>query len=133
MWQRALLGITAVLLAGNGAHMLFAPAHWYASIDSVAHTGPFNAHFVRDIGCAYLAAAVGLGLGAWRTRWQLPGALTALVFLGAHALLHLTESFLHTDAARHAGAIDTMGVYLPALIALLFSVLPAKSTEGGMT
>jgi hypothetical protein len=130
MWQRSLLSLTALLLAGNGAHMLFAPAHWYGSIESVAHTGPFNAHFVRDIGCAYLAAALGLGLGAWRTRWQVPGALTALSFLGAHALLHLTESFLHTDAANHAGAIDTFGVYVPALIALAVVVLPARSTEG---
>ena len=39
MWQRSLLALTALLLAGNGAHMLFAPAHWYGSIASVAHTG----------------------------------------------------------------------------------------------
>jgi hypothetical protein len=133
MWQRALLGIFALLLAGNGMHMLFGPAHWYGSIESVAHTGPFNAHFVRDIGCAYLAAAVGLACGAWRPRWQVPGALTALAFVGTHALLHFWESLVHTDAAAHAGLIDTVGVYLPALIALLVSIKPTRTQAGGMT
>jgi hypothetical protein len=129
MWQRLLLVITALLLAANGAHMLFGPMHWYGSIDSVAHTGPFNTHFVRDIGCAYLAAAAALALGAWRVRWQVPGALAAFVFLGAHAGLHLWESLIHTDAAAHAGAVDAIGVYLPPLVALLVGVVPAKSTS----
>ncbi len=131
MWQRILLAIMALLLAGNGLHMLFAPRHWYGSIESVAHTGPYNGHFVSDIGCAYLAAAAGLALGAWRVRWQTPGAVTAVAFLGAHALLHLWESLIHTDAAAHAGVVDAVGVYLPALLALLCSLVPVKSWHGG--
>ncbi len=130
MWQRALLGILACLLAGNGVHMLFAPDHWYGSIASVPHTGPYNGHFVRDIGCAYLAAAVGLALGAWQARWRTPGAVTALTFLGSHALLHLWESLIHTDAAAHAGVVDVIGVYGPALLALLASLLPVRSWQG---
>jgi DoxX-like family len=130
MWQRLVLGLIAALLAGNGAHMLFAPEHWYHSIESVEHTGPLNPHFVRDIGAAYFAAAVGLALGAWRPRWLIPAALSAVTFLTIHAAIHLWESlFGHTAAAAHAGVIDSIGVYGPPLLALLVVAAAARTTQ----
>jgi len=129
MWQRSVLVLVALVLAGNGAHMLFAPEHWYQSIDSVPLTGPFNTHFVRDIGCAYLASAIGLLLGAWRPRWLMPAGLTALAFLGLHAGIHLWESLLgHTEAAAHAGVVDSVGVYGPPLLALIVIIF-ARETK----
>lgn len=127
MWQRIVSVLVAVVLAGNGVHMLAAPEHWYHSIASVPFTGPFNPHFVRDIGCAYLASAVGLCLGAWRPRWLVPAGLTAFVFLGLHAGIHLSESMVgHTEAAAHAGFVDAAGVYGPPLLALLVIVFPHR-------
>ena len=127
MWQRLVLVLVIAVLAGNGVHMLFAPEHWYHSIASVPMTGPFNAHFVRDIGCAYLAAGVGLTFGLWRPVWLIPAGWTALVFLGLHAGIHLWESFEHTEAASHSGVIDAVGVYGPPLLALLVIIFARRS------
>ena len=132
MWQRIVLAIVVLVLVFNGVHMLFAPEHWYHSIDSVVFTGPFNPHFVRDIGCAYLASGVGLALGAWRLRWLMPAGLTALTFLAAHAGIHLWESTVgHTAAAAHAGLVDAAGVYGPPLLALVVIVFTRQSNPSG--
>ena len=129
MGSRVLLALLATLLAGNGLHMLVTPEHWYHSIESVAHTGAFNAHFVRDIGCAYLAAGVGLALGAWRSSWLIPGSITALVFLGTHAALHVWESLIsQTAAAAHAGIIDAAGVYGPVVLTLFIVIVACRAT-----
>lgn len=107
--------ILPVLLAANGLFMLLAPAAWYPLVPGVTETGPFNAHFVQDVGTAYLAAAAGLGWWAWRG--GAGGALAAAVFLGVHMLLHIVGAFAGghgvSDVAR-----DFVGVYAPALIAI---------------
>ena len=129
MWQRIVLCIVAAILLINGGHMLFAPEHWYPSIASVPHTGPFNAHFVRDIGCAYLAAGLGVAIGAWRVRWLVPAALPALMFLGLHALVHAWESlFAHSAAAAHADATDFLGVYGPPVLIVII-LFTARTTR----
>jgi hypothetical protein len=65
--MRTLLAlILGVGLAANGLFMLADPAGWYGLVPGVPMTGPLNVHFVRDIGCAY--AVAGLGLAARRTR-----------------------------------------------------------------
>ena len=129
MRMRWLLALMAVLLAGNGLHMLFAPEHWYHSLQSVPHTGPLNAHFVRDIGCAYLASALGFAFAARRDEWRTPGLILALVFLGAHAGVHLWEALLGHAVAQHSGVIDAIGVYAPPLLAL--AVLMAVQLRRG--
>lgn len=129
MWQRAVLAILAILLTFSGIHMLVSPEHWYHSLESVPYTGPFNPHFVRDIGCAYLAAASGLALGAWRARWIVPGSLTALTFLGIHAGLHIWESLAHHPVADHMGVVDFVGIYGPPLVAAAILVLSHRQSE----
>lgn len=39
-----------VALAANGIFMLVAPENWYFAVPGVTSTGPFNQHFLRDIG-----------------------------------------------------------------------------------
>jgi hypothetical protein len=133
--QRVLLIAVAVLLAGNGGYMLFAPQSWFGSLESVAHTGPFNGHFVRDVGCAFLAAAVGFALAAWRRDWRVPGMVAALTFLGPHAGVHLWELGAGLPAAAHAGIIDVLGVYGPPAIALfmLAAALRDGRVRGGVS
>jgi hypothetical protein len=40
--------------------MLFDGATWYASVPGVVETGPYNPHFVQDIGAAFLVAGLAL-------------------------------------------------------------------------
>ena len=41
-------------LAANGIFMLVAPENWYFAVPGVTSTGPFNQHFLRDIGLIFL-------------------------------------------------------------------------------
>ena len=47
----ALLGTAAV---ANGVYMLVAPESWYFAVPGDPTTGPFNQHFIRDIGLIFL-------------------------------------------------------------------------------
>src|SRR5215472_15469104 len=60
--KRAIALLVAVLAGGNGLAMLAAGPWWYGAVPGVTETGPFNPHFVKDIGAAYLTAGLGL---AW--------------------------------------------------------------------
>ena len=46
-----LMGLAA---EANRLFMLVSPEHWYFSVPGVTTTGPFNQHFIRDIGLIFL-------------------------------------------------------------------------------
>ena len=132
-WIRVVLIVLAFLLAANGFDMLFRAQAWYESIPSVPETGPFNPHFVKDIGCAYLGSAFGLALGAWRPAWWIPAALVGAFFLAAHAIVHLVEAVGGHPSVAAMGVVDYVGVYGPPLlvIALLVAALPTLRVGEG--
>lgn len=109
--------ILPLLLAANGAMMLIAPGPWYDAVPGVPTTGPFNPHFVRDIGAAYLAAAAGLAWWAARRPGGVAAVIPGAIFLGLHMLVHLIESLVGHHAVSDIGR-DFVGVYLPALITI---------------
>lgn len=80
--------LIGIFHAVNGLYMFATPAAWYAAIPGVAATGPFNPHFVMDIGLAFLASGVGLILGG--TTWSRAGsfAIAGAAFPLLHAGLH---------------------------------------------
>ncbi|WP_428679470.1 hypothetical protein [Sphingopyxis sp.] len=53
-----LLLIAAVTTIANGLFMLVKPLDWYVFVPTVVTTGPPNAHFIRDIGLAYLGSGL---------------------------------------------------------------------------
>lgn len=115
----ALLGIGG---AANGAFMLAAPALWYDSVPGLPHTGPFNPHFVSDIGVAYVVASAALLARAWRPRYW-PAAVAGAAFMIGHAIIHVFDIAL--ERTGNAG-VDVWLVIVPALLAA-WSALPAKS------
>jgi uncharacterized protein YjeT (DUF2065 family) len=116
--------ILGLLSAVNGISMLLAPAAWYASIPGVQTTGPFNHHFVRDIGSAYLVAGAGLIWFALDYRAR-PAALAAAFFFALHALVHLADAVAGRESVEHALA-DIPAIYLSAALAL-WVALPHSS------
>ena len=109
--------ILPVLLAANGLAMLLFPAQWYPAVPGVPETGPFNPHFVRDIGSAYLACAAGLGWWAARRKGGAAAVFVVAVFLGLHMGVHVFDAL----SGHHPGGDivrDFVGVYVPALIAI---------------
>ena len=117
--QRWIAAILAVVNTANGLVMLFASSLWWASVPGVPETGPFNPHFVQDVGAAFLVAGLGLGARAWRAAYW-PAALAGSGFLAAHALIHLI--MIGTGQDHHA-AEDLALVILPAALAL-YSAFP---------
>ncbi|MGC4060861.1 MAG: hypothetical protein QM749_08415 [Aquabacterium sp.] len=106
----------ALILAGNALFMLGAPRLWFDTIPGVPFTGPFNHHFVQDIGCAYLVCALGLAWRAWvPTAW--PAAVLSALFLLMHGGVHV----LDLAQGRCSSGVflrDVPAVILPALMAL---------------
>ncbi|MGE0388080.1 MAG: hypothetical protein AB7Q97_25425 [Gammaproteobacteria bacterium] len=129
MWRYVLFALLGAVLAGNGLHMLAAPEHWYRAVPGVPGTGPLNVHFVRDIGCAYLAAATGVACAALRREWRVPGLSSALVFVGAHAGVHLWER-LGGHGAHGAAFVDHAGIFGPPLLLLALLVAGARRAPG---
>jgi hypothetical protein len=115
----AVLGATGAL---NGAFMLVDGARWYDSVPGLAHTGPFNPHFVADIGAAYLVAGLALIARAWRPQYW-PAAIAGAAFMVAHALIHVADLTLQ----RSGNAIvDIFLVIVPSLLAF-WSALPDRA------
>lgn len=112
-WLFAILGVG---MLANAVWMLIAPMHWYHELPAaVPDTGPFNPHFVRDIGCAFLTIGLALIGAARSVRMRLPLAGTAAVFLAAHALLHIYDTAVGNMSSDH-WYLDFAGVYLPAVV-----------------
>jgi hypothetical protein len=115
----ASLTLLGLGLQANGLFMLFAPEPWYGLIPGVRETGPFNPHFVRDIGSAYgVAGASLLALIRWPGAW--PAAIAGSTFLVLHAGVHLFDA-LHGRIHLHHLATDAVAVLLPALLALFLA------------
>jgi hypothetical protein len=114
---RIVAGLLAAVLGANGLLMLFAGPAWYEAVPGVTATGPFNPHFVRDIGAAYLVAAGGLAWFGWRPLEAWPALVAAATFLTLHAAIHVFDATCGPTPLKDV-LRDSVGVYLPALMAL---------------
>src|SRR5215213_1842175 len=122
--------IFCLLSLANAAWMLSSPLSWYMHLPAaVPHTGPFNSHFVRDIGVAYLVAALGFGWCALRPGRCRPGHIGLTVFFVGHALIHLVEILAGQLPGTH-WLIDAPGVFLPALLLLILAVPSVRRRMG---
>ena len=117
--RRSIATVLAVLTVLNGSIMLLAAATWYESVPGVYETGPYNPHFVQDLGAAFLVAGLALAARAWRTRYW-SAAVAGAGFLAAHALLHLAMIAFGHD---HYAVFDLIAVVLPSALAL-YSAFP---------
>lgn len=127
-WFWSLL-LLATLTAANAVWMLADPQHWYHDLPAaVPDTGPYNEHFVRDIGCAFATVAIGLGWAALRPRWRAPLVTVSALFLAAHAGLHVFDTMRGFLGGAH-WLLDLPGVYLPALVTLPLAFLALRNAR----
>ena len=86
-----LLLIGAITTIANGIFMLVKPLDWYVFVPTVVTTGPPNAHFIRDIGLAYIGSGLILLYAAANPvrRWR--AAVVGGLWLTFHGLLHIYE------------------------------------------
>ena len=113
--KRLVAGLLALILAANGLAMLFAGHTWYDTLPGATMTGPFNPHFVKDIGVAYLVCAAAVAWLAARGAQATGAGVAALGFLGLHAAVHVVDEFagghVMGDFTR-----DFAGVFMPPLL-----------------
>lgn len=125
--RKWIAGALGLLLGANALWMLVAPASWYAGVPGVAETGPANLHFIRDISCAYLVAAIALLWLARSPQKAWPATAAAGGFLALHALVHLLERSFGRKSA-HGFLEELLAIDLPAILALWVAF--ALRTEG---
>lgn len=118
LFVAAVLGGLAI---ANGVFMLVAPEAWYFAVPGVTTTGPFNQHFVRDIGLIFILLGGAFLIGAARPHVRVVLWSAAIIWLCGHALFHFWEV-----AAGICGpdvlARDFPAVTLPALIGVALTV-----------
>jgi hypothetical protein len=117
----AVLGILAI---ANGLYMLGAPERWYLAVPGVTTTGPFNQHFIRDIGLIYLLMGGMFVAGGASPRYRVLLWGVPTVWLCGHALFHLWE--VAVGVSEHSAmARDFPAVTLPGIIGLLITAWSA--------
>ena len=123
-------GVLALVLGANGAVMLAAGRWWYGAVPGVTETGPYNPHFVKDIGAAYLVCAVAVVWRIARPAAAWSASVGVAAFLGLHGLIHVADSL--GDPAPLSDLLrDAPGVFVPALMAGWLAWPRDRDTKGG--
>lgn len=124
---RTLLVALAALNITTGIVVFFAPEYFYNTVPGVSMMGPFNLHFIRDVGLAYFGSGL-LMLTAWRRRdyaFALGGALWPCL----HALFHIQIWIARGAPADIVAFTNLFGIQLPAWTALGAAWMLWRSSE----
>ena len=113
-----LVGIVALFAILFGLFMLAQPQLWYRSVPTVPLTGPFNQHFIRDIGAAYLAGGLTLGWALRDLKARRMAVVAGALWMSLHAFVHLYE-VLTGICGPAVFWRDFPGVFGPPALALL--------------
>ncbi len=129
MLKRICLGTAVVLGVGalaNGLFMLASPVNWYFAVPGVTTTGPFNQHFLRDIGLIFLFIGSAYLIGTARPQYRVALWSVVSFWLCGHALFHFWEVAVGI-CGPSALARDFAAVTLPAILGALISLWAARN------
>lgn len=97
----------------TGLYISVFPLLFYETGPGVSDTGPYNMHFLRDVGFAFTISALGIAYGLRRK--LKPLLVFGTAWLAMHGLFHLILWFMHPS---FEGAVnDLILVVLPAAVA----------------
>ncbi|HSC35121.1 MAG TPA: hypothetical protein VLG45_07590 [Thermodesulfobacteriota bacterium] len=125
-----ILAFNVVFLSVNGIFMIIAPETWYELIPGVTDTGPFNQHFIRDIGIIQLFLGVAFGVGMIRPELRVGLWAAATLWLIAHAVFHLWEVAVGI-CTPSVILRDFPAVSLPAIIGVALTLWAINSSRAG--
>ena len=132
MLKSASLGIAMLLgvaMIANGTFMLVAPEGWYLAVPGVTSTGPFNQHFVRDIGLIFLLLGSAFLFGAVLPHSRVLLWAAPSIWLTGHALFHFWEVAVGICSSSVI-ARDFPAVTLPAIIGIALTVWAIHQSRG---
>ncbi len=127
MTLRALVALLGLFHLANAAAMLIDPADWYRAVPGVAGTGPFNPHFVVDVGLACASSGALMLTAAGASARAAPLALAGGVWPALHAAFHIVE-WLADGFPREAGVAVTeaVGVVLVGALGLALAAVSGR-------
>jgi hypothetical protein len=131
--RRALLVLLLLVALSLGPWAYVMPRSWYDTFPGfgmhwIPQSGPYNEHFVKDIGGMYLGLAALTAVALWlaaRDAVVLAAALAWTVFNALHLLYHLTMLQVYDT-------LDRIFVVASLVIALAFSaalLIPARRRD----
>lgn len=113
MLFRLLSGALGLFQTIDGLVMISSPERWFMEAPGASATGPFNQHFVIDVGLGFLATGLAFLATAWRPSFQL-AAFGASGFVVFHALFHLA----HLTMGHSSHAWVDVAIAVPAFLGL---------------
>ncbi|BBX23825.1 hypothetical protein MTER_32360 [Mycolicibacter terrae] len=133
--HRICLIFLTIVGVGVGGWAYFAPLNWYNTFPGLGMTwlpvlGPYNEHFVKDVGSMYLGLAALSALALYYVGNRAVVVVTAIcvsVFNMLHLIYHL--GMLHMYGPRDA-VLNVVALSL-VLVASLLLLVPARSRDGG--
>ena len=120
-------GLVAYYLV-TGFYIALTPFDFYQNAPGASATGPYNMHFIRDVGFAFITSSLAIAYGLHRNIGILTvfGALWLLI----HGLFHLSLWLLHGMHFNQAAVVDLVLVTLPAIaVFALCTRFQAAQTE----
>jgi hypothetical protein len=122
-------GLMALALGWGltGLFILALPETFYALVPGLSLMGPFNSHFIRDVGLAFLASGGLLGWGVLRQAASI--ALAGAFWPALHAIFHVQIWSHRGFPFDGIFAFDLAAVILPPFLALL--AVRALARAGG--
>jgi hypothetical protein len=122
--------LSAVLNFANGLWMLLFPASWYHNFPAaIPHTGPFNSHFIMDLGVAYLLVGLVFGWCSVNINRSRLSHLAVTAFFVGHALIHLADLLTGRLPSSH-WQIDTPLVFAPTVLLIALAVPSVRNRLG---
>lgn len=109
MVKRVIGGLVAIFSLFTGLQMLFRSYDWYLSVAATDNIGPYNAHFIADVGGAFIASGLSLLVCCWRPVYW-PAAMAGCGFLGLHAFIHVVESLQHPHQITSTVALSVLAL-----------------------
>jgi len=97
----------------TGLYIAVLPEIFYQNAPGAAATGPYNMHFIRDVGFAFLTSSVAIAYGVYAG--IKPVMVFGALWLLLHGLFHISLWILHGMQLDSAAVIDMVLVSLPAL------------------
>lgn len=120
--------VMGVAALANGLFMLYAPERWYFAVPGVTTTGPFNQHFIRDIGLIFLFVGAAFLIGAAKPQYRVLLWAAPTLWLGCHAVFHFWEVAVGI-CGPSALVRDFGAVTLPAIIGAFITLWAARDTQ----
>ena len=118
--------VTGLAALANGLFMLVSPDQWYLAVPGVTTTGPFNQHFIRDIGLVFMFVGTSFLAGAAKPGFRLLLWALATLWLSGHALFHFWE--VAAGISEHSAlGRDFAAVTLPAIIGIVLTIWAASA------